>query len=225
MTKSDSVSFKTVLMISLLVILAVFCALPFVLILGNSLKTNSELYTLPPTIFPFSPTISNYFTSLFEKKFLTYLRNSLFVSAVNACLTLAISIPAAYSLARFRFRGRNALSVANLLVNDHSVLDYHRSIVNVVPSGVYDIPTLGTGGCCTRRWVLKIFCFGQSGSAYGNSRHSSRASFHFHYLLARVHVCVRVFSSCNGDRLGGDIKLSGRVSNRLGCLVCFDNYF
>jgi ABC-type glycerol-3-phosphate transport system permease component len=106
---------RLVVLYTVLLPLAAFSCVPFVLVFSNSVKTESELYSVPPIILPSFPVIDNYFRSLFDKKFLVYLGNSVIVSAMTVAITLLISIPSAYGLARFRFKGREIASTMVLL--------------------------------------------------------------------------------------------------------------
>ncbi|MCC7024845.1 MAG: carbohydrate ABC transporter permease [Thermomicrobiales bacterium] len=88
-----------------LLVLVVFL-FPIVMILMTSLKSRADALAVPP-VWIFAPTFSNY-TDVFQKyPFAAYLRNSVVVATCNTALALLIGVPAAYALARFRFRGNN----------------------------------------------------------------------------------------------------------------------
>ena len=53
--------------------------------------------------------LENYTVPLQQFNFLTYLRNSVFVTVVATFITLAINSMAAFALSKYRFRGRNAI--------------------------------------------------------------------------------------------------------------------
>lgn len=80
--------------------------LPTLWILSTSLKTPGEYFTFPPIWFPRRPTLEHYRLLFGEYEGLQYLRNSLIISGGNTLLVLALSIPAAYALARYRVGGR-----------------------------------------------------------------------------------------------------------------------
>ncbi len=80
--------------------------LPTLWILSTSLKTSGEYFTFPPIWFPRRPTLEHYRLLFGEYEGLQYLRNSLIISGGNTLLVLALSIPAAYALARYRVGGR-----------------------------------------------------------------------------------------------------------------------
>jgi multiple sugar transport system permease protein len=79
---------------------------PLVVMISTSLKTSTELYMQPPTFIPRNPTLQNY-SDIWQVAPLTaYFRNSIILGVGETVLALVIAIPAAYALARFRFRGR-----------------------------------------------------------------------------------------------------------------------
>ncbi|GAB5511429.1 MAG: carbohydrate ABC transporter permease [Hyphomicrobiales bacterium] len=127
---------------ALLVALVVMSAGPIVLMLMTSLRLNVDI-TSPTASFLFIPTIRNYETALCN--FLWYapehisrcdptfgraLVNSLIVAIVSTVLTLVIGCMAAYAIARFRFMGRDAVSLTTLMMR-------------MVPPAVLLVPVFG----------------------------------------------------------------------------------
>lgn len=87
----------------LLIILALF---PVYWTLNTSLKTQAEIYTMQPSLWPKEPSLAAYRKLLFESQdFLLSVLNSLLVSSVVAVLSVAVSSMAAYAFARVRFKG------------------------------------------------------------------------------------------------------------------------
>ena len=62
-----------------------------------------------PPVWLFLPTLDNFERVLFAKKGLLNLRNSIIVTALSISISLLVAVPAAYSLARLRMRGRQQL--------------------------------------------------------------------------------------------------------------------
>lgn len=62
----------------------------------------------PPT-WVFTPTLENFEFVLFQRNNLLHLRNSLIIATGSVTIALVLGIPAAYALARFRFRGSKGL--------------------------------------------------------------------------------------------------------------------
>jgi multiple sugar transport system permease protein len=92
-----------------------FSLFPLYFMLVTSVKTDQELYNLKAAPFWVASagfTVSNY-SYLFERTMYgTWLGNSLKISLVATALSVAISILAAYALARLRFRGAETFGVA-----------------------------------------------------------------------------------------------------------------
>ncbi|MEW5865396.1 MAG: carbohydrate ABC transporter permease [Bacillota bacterium] len=86
--------------------------LPFLWMVGSSLRTNEEMfkYTHPLTIrtfVPLRPTVSNYVHLMGEMRFFRYFLNSMFVALSVTALTLMLSALAAYAFSRMNFPLRN----------------------------------------------------------------------------------------------------------------------
>ncbi|HEX6385595.1 MAG TPA: sugar ABC transporter permease [Anaerolineae bacterium] len=67
-------------------------------------------------LIPVNPTLRHFQEILVEHPFWTWLKNSLIVSSISAVLAGGITMLAAYSFSRFRFRGRNQLLLLILLI-------------------------------------------------------------------------------------------------------------
>jgi ABC-type glycerol-3-phosphate transport system permease component len=93
----------------LVVVLGVFCLFPFYWALVSSFKGDLELFQVPPTFYPHSPTLINYNDVIFHRPFPRNILNSIVVSTANTVLSLVVGIFCAYSLARLRFRGRSLI--------------------------------------------------------------------------------------------------------------------
>ncbi|UCE55551.1 MAG: carbohydrate ABC transporter permease [Desulfobacterales bacterium] len=96
-----------------LVVFMLFLLVPPYYMLLVSLKTNSDLLAKAGNHFWFQewPTLAHYFQLLFATPFLRQLGNTVLVSSLVALITLAVSIPAAYSLTRLHFWGSTALTI------------------------------------------------------------------------------------------------------------------
>lgn len=82
--------------------------------ISTSFKPLQEIFVFPPTFLPENATAAN-FARLFEQtRFLTYFRNSVFVTLTTVVLTITIGSAGAYSLTRFKFVGRE--KIANLIL-------------------------------------------------------------------------------------------------------------
>lgn len=96
---------------TVLSILGVIAAVPFVWMILASFKSGSELRQIPPTFWPRDPTLDNYTTILNDPELplaLIY-RNSLFVAVTVVVATLFTSSLLGYVFAKYEFRGRQPL--------------------------------------------------------------------------------------------------------------------
>ncbi len=88
---------------------------PIVLMLLTSLKLKVDIFNDVSTFF-FVPTLKNYYSVLNDPSLMRYLWNSLYVGLVSTVLTLVMGCMAAYSIVRFRFIGRDVVSLTTLLM-------------------------------------------------------------------------------------------------------------
>jgi len=82
---------------------------PFFWALSTSLKTGLETTVVPPSLLPEVPQWRNYVRVTEISPFLLFLRNSVFLTAINVVVQTVASAGVAYGFARFRFPGRNVL--------------------------------------------------------------------------------------------------------------------
>ncbi|TCB97177.1 carbohydrate ABC transporter permease [Micromonospora zingiberis] len=86
-----------------------FAVLPLLWGLSTSLKPESTVLATPVRWIPEHLTLENYEAVLFHSQIPLNLLNSVIVSVVTVLVTLIIAVPAAYSAARYRFRGKAGL--------------------------------------------------------------------------------------------------------------------
>lgn len=104
---------KTLLVVPLL-FLVLWTVVPFLVTVSISLKAPTEVFT-NQGLLPQQPTLDAYRDVLSREGFRTSFANSLIVGLGTTLLTLAISVPAAYAFARYRFRGRHFLLLFTFL--------------------------------------------------------------------------------------------------------------
>ncbi len=90
-----------------MLILALMFLLPLLWMVSASLKTEAELMTLPPTIFPKVPQWDNYFYLLRTPIIVTMFFNSVKLALYNVVGLLFVTSLAAYAFARIRFIGKD----------------------------------------------------------------------------------------------------------------------
>jgi multiple sugar transport system permease protein len=79
---------------------------PFVVMISTSFKTLQEVSQIPPTFIPRAPTLANYQEIWGIIPLAKHFRNSFILGAGEVLLVFLLGVPAAYSLTRFRFGGR-----------------------------------------------------------------------------------------------------------------------
>ncbi len=93
-----------------LTLFAIFSLVPPLYMLVTSFKSSAEISAATNPWWVFNPTLSNYVELLTSNQFLTFFRNSAFVSIFVVTVTMLISVPAAFALARMRFWGSATLA-------------------------------------------------------------------------------------------------------------------
>lgn len=87
---------------------------PIVWAVLSSTKTKTELASRSPGFLPKSLSLDNYTGALDSFNFTRYFANSIIVTVAATVLTLFINSMAAFALAKYNFRGRNALFLLTL---------------------------------------------------------------------------------------------------------------
>ena len=98
-----------------LTIFAMFSLLPPLYMLITSLKSSAEISAATNPWWVFSPTLANYAEILTSNQFLRFFFNSAMVSIFVVTITMLISVPAAFALARMRFWGSATLATGVFL--------------------------------------------------------------------------------------------------------------
>ena len=114
-TKYDKSQVKFIVV---LVLLAIFMALPIVYIFVTAFKPLNELFAYPPRFTVRRPTLENFarISSVMEESGIPitrYLANSLFSAVIVVVCTVAMSVSAGYILSKKRFRCKNLLLTIN----------------------------------------------------------------------------------------------------------------
>lgn len=116
---------------------------PIALMILTSFKLKVDIFNDVST-FIFLPTLKNYSSVIGDPSLMRYLGNSLYVGLISTGLTLGMGCMAAYAIVRFRFMGRDAVSMTTLLMR-------------MVPPAVLSVPVFGI-------WT---FQYGLSNSLHG----------------------------------------------------------
>lgn len=107
-----------VLLYVLAILAAIACAGPFLWSTVSALKLNKDLYTVSnnPFIFNEPPTFDHVSYLFTDTHFLTFAWNTLWVGFLVVLITLALGLPAAYSIARFNTRWGTPMGIAIFFV-------------------------------------------------------------------------------------------------------------
>lgn len=95
-------------------VIVLLISFPLIWMIVTSLKPQTELFRIPPTWIPETVTFEHYWKLLSETPFLLYFRNSLLLSTGTTVFVVALATLGAYSLVRFRYRGRETLAFLTL---------------------------------------------------------------------------------------------------------------
>ena len=98
-----------------LILFAAFFLMPPIYMFITSLKTSQEISAVTNPWWVFNPTLANYIELLSSNQYLRFFQNSAMVSCIVVALTMVISIPAAFALARMRFWGSATLATGVFL--------------------------------------------------------------------------------------------------------------
>ena len=100
---------KKIIFIVITVVVFAFILFPPVMLFLTSIKTEMDALSFPPK-WIFTPTSNNYTDIFHTSPFFKYIRNSVIVAAMNTAASIGLGSLAAYSLARFKFRGSDNLA-------------------------------------------------------------------------------------------------------------------
>ncbi|MER6957905.1 MULTISPECIES: carbohydrate ABC transporter permease [unclassified Streptomyces] len=132
---------------TLVVALALAIAVPVVWVLLASLKQKGEFFGSPWTL-PRSLHFQNYSDAFVTAHMGRYFLTSVLVTLLGLVFVMAVSVPAAYVVARYEFRGRRLVEIAllgGLFVNVNYIVvpiflmlvDWDRALVDVFPDGFF----------------------------------------------------------------------------------------
>jgi multiple sugar transport system permease protein len=137
-----------------LVLFAIFFLTPPLYMVITSLKSSAEISAATNPWWVFHPTLANYVELLTSNQFLRFFWNSCIVSLVVVVVTMLISIPAAFALARMKFWGSTTLATGVFLTY-------------LVPDSLLFIPLFKmlalvqdiTGITLLNRWYVLLFIY------------------------------------------------------------------
>jgi multiple sugar transport system permease protein len=94
---------------TVLTVAGLLVLVPFTWLITTSLKTDGDIFAVPPELIP-SPITFDHYSQIWSASSLgSFLGNSVIVAGGSTLFALLVGIPAAYGFARFRFRLAGAL--------------------------------------------------------------------------------------------------------------------
>jgi len=137
-----------------LILFAIFFLTPPVYMLITSLKSSAEISAATNPWWVFHPTLANYVELLTSNQFLRFFWNSSIVAIAVVIITMLISIPAAFALARMKFWGSATLATGVFLTY-------------LIPDSLLFIPLFKmlavfqdyTGITLLNRWYVLLFIY------------------------------------------------------------------
>jgi len=99
-----------VLQAGLLTLLLGYILVPLYWMITSSFKTREQLFTTPPPLVPYNPTLAHYEALFTETMFLRFIFNSVVISIGTVILTVILATLAGYGLTRSSFRGHRSLA-------------------------------------------------------------------------------------------------------------------
>ena len=101
---------------ALVLVVISFCLFPLLWTLLTSLKLEQDIVTPTLQYLPRAITLDNYVTLWRQSGFPTLVVNSVLVTSMTGVICLSIGTLAAYSISRYRFRGRSQLLIFYLVI-------------------------------------------------------------------------------------------------------------
>jgi ABC-type glycerol-3-phosphate transport system permease component len=98
----------------LIAYLIIIVGFPLAWMALSSFKPGVELFTIPPKILPANWSLEWYIQAFSNENVIRYFLNSLFIASVVMVVDMIIGTLTAYSLTRFRFKGRKAILISVL---------------------------------------------------------------------------------------------------------------
>jgi multiple sugar transport system permease protein len=93
----------------LIVLYLVFLLFPLFWVVTSSLKSTQEIYSGAPAILPQSVTLEHYASVAGEQKVFRSMWNSAIVGVVSTVIVIALAVPSAYAIARYKSIANNAI--------------------------------------------------------------------------------------------------------------------
>ncbi|MCZ7436814.1 carbohydrate ABC transporter permease [Micromonospora sp. WMMC241] len=117
-------------------------AFPFVYLVLTSFKPATDAVAVPPTVLPQRFSLDNYLTALNRPGVTASFVNSVSTAVIATVLSMALAIPAAWGITRYRSRAGRVLMAGSLLVRMAPAVAIGIPLVTILGAlGLTDTPT------------------------------------------------------------------------------------
>ena len=89
-------------------LICIFILYPYFVMVCTSLKSRSEIFSMNGTVLPIKPMWENFLEIWKRAPMGTYMLNSILIATGSSLIAMVCGIPAAYALARMKFKGQTA---------------------------------------------------------------------------------------------------------------------
>ena len=97
-----------ILLYFVVVLICLFILYPYFVMVCTALKSRNEIFAMKGTIFPIDVMWSNFIDIWQKAPMAKYMLNSVIIAGGSTAIAMICGIPAAYALARMRFKGQTA---------------------------------------------------------------------------------------------------------------------
>ena len=99
---------RRILLYFVVVFICLFILYPYFVMVCTALKSRAEIFAMEGTIFPIDVMWSNFIDIWQKAPMAKYMLNSVIIAGGSTAIAMVCGIPAAYALARMRFKGQTA---------------------------------------------------------------------------------------------------------------------
>lgn len=97
-----------ILLYFVVVLISLFILYPYFVMFTTALKSRNEIFAMDGRLFPVKALWSNFADIWVKAPMFKYMVNSIIIAAGSTAIAMVCGIPAAYALARMRFKGQTA---------------------------------------------------------------------------------------------------------------------
>ena len=105
---------SAIIALVLIIFLLAFVGFPLLWMMISSFKPGVELFTIPPEIMPKKWSLEWYLQAFANENVIHYFLNSLYIASIVMVVDMLVGTLTAYSLTRFRYKGRKVLMMSVL---------------------------------------------------------------------------------------------------------------